>query len=428
MPTPLADLDELVLRCRDDRAKSLIAEAVSSYKVGAFRAAIVATWIAVSFDLIEKLRELALAGDSGAEKQVERLERIRAANDIASALAFERELLKLSRDEFELISPVEYVDLERVQADRHRCAHPSLADESSPYAPSAELARTHIVSAVDHVLRHPPAQGKFALARLLSQVDSEYFPTRKTDAIAAFSVGPLKKARESLVRNLVIVLVKSMFVEQGPSRARRRAALAAVQDMYSAIYSDALSKKLSPLIRALPDELLYDALAALSDLQGGWAALELDVQQRFRNFVANLPSAHIGGLEWLLDFTPLADEAKRRTAWVTRKELKSQFFFSPPEVLMDRMVALYASSESFDQANDWAKELMGYKSDFTANQVRELIRTSSENREVTGSFRFSDLLAALRDVEVLPRAEFDAVLQQHGLGEYCDLDNGDIPF
>jgi hypothetical protein len=189
MATPLADLDELILRCRDDRARSLIAEAVSGYRANAFRSAVVATWVAVCFDLIEKLRELALAGDAAAEKQTERLEKIRASDDVSAALAFERDLLKLARD------------LQRLQEDRNRCAHPSLVDETSPYRPSAELVRAHIVSAVDHVLRHPPAQGKFALDRLLTQIDSEYFPTKKQGALEALRVGPLTKARESLVRN-----------------------------------------------------------------------------------------------------------------------------------------------------------------------------------------------------------------------------------
>lgn len=201
MATPLADLDELILRCRDDRARSLIAEAVSGYRANAFRSAVVATWVAVCFDLIEKLRELALAGDAAAEKQTERLEKIRASDDVSAALAFERDLLKLARDQFEFFSPLEYVDLQRLQEDRNRCAHPSLVDETSPYRPSAELVRAHIVSAVDHVLRHPPAQGKFALDRLLTQIDSEYFPTKKQGALEALRVGPLTKARESLVRN-----------------------------------------------------------------------------------------------------------------------------------------------------------------------------------------------------------------------------------
>ena len=57
----LADLDELVLRCRDDRAKAYMSEALAYYKAGANRAAIIATRIAVTFDIIDKRRELALS-------------------------------------------------------------------------------------------------------------------------------------------------------------------------------------------------------------------------------------------------------------------------------------------------------------------------------------------------------------------------------
>lgn len=51
----LSDLDELVLRCRSEGAKGYIQEAVSSYKVGAYRVCIVAIWTAVVFDLLIKL-------------------------------------------------------------------------------------------------------------------------------------------------------------------------------------------------------------------------------------------------------------------------------------------------------------------------------------------------------------------------------------
>lgn len=89
MASPLADLDELVLRCRDQRARAYMAEAVASYKAGACRAAIVATWVAVCYDFIDKLRELALSGDKEAEKHVEELEKTRKTGDIAKALKFE---------------------------------------------------------------------------------------------------------------------------------------------------------------------------------------------------------------------------------------------------------------------------------------------------------------------------------------------------
>lgn len=143
-----ADLDELILTCRDYRAKGYIGEAVASYRAGAYRASIVATWIAICFDIIEKIRELALAGDEQAETLAEQIEETRKQNDITKALKFEKEILIVARDKFELISHIEFTDLQRVQEDRNRCAHPSLASEDQIFSPSAELARLHIRSAV----------------------------------------------------------------------------------------------------------------------------------------------------------------------------------------------------------------------------------------------------------------------------------------
>lgn len=85
----LADLDELVMRCRDERAKSYIDEAVRCYRSGAYRAAVVATWIAVCFDFVDKVRELAATGDSQAEKIIADLAKHHSANDFSSATKFE---------------------------------------------------------------------------------------------------------------------------------------------------------------------------------------------------------------------------------------------------------------------------------------------------------------------------------------------------
>ena len=209
MASPLEDLDELILRCRDLRAREFIKEAVASYRAGAFRAAIVGAWIAVCFDLMEKFRELALTGDKEAEMQVQEVDSLRRAGDVARALKFERGLLDVAKDKFELISPLEFIDLERLQADRNRCAHPSLTADETAYTPSAELARLHIHSAVTHLLQHPPAQGKIALNLLMNAVSSEYFPSGRNEAKVAFMSGPLRRPRESLIRNFVQVLVKA---------------------------------------------------------------------------------------------------------------------------------------------------------------------------------------------------------------------------
>src|SRR3954454_9689339 len=66
LQTHLVDLDELVQTVRDVNAREYIAEAIAAYRSRAYRSAIMGTWIAVAYDIIGKIRELAVQGDAAA--------------------------------------------------------------------------------------------------------------------------------------------------------------------------------------------------------------------------------------------------------------------------------------------------------------------------------------------------------------------------
>src|ERR1700694_2491898 len=114
MQEELSDLDALVLRCRGDAARTYIREAVACYKSGAFRSSIVATWIAVLYDFLDKLRELEMTGDLGAKVKLQDFEAARASNNWKASLQFETTLLESAQNQFELLSPLEVVDLNRL--------------------------------------------------------------------------------------------------------------------------------------------------------------------------------------------------------------------------------------------------------------------------------------------------------------------------
>lgn len=423
MASQLEDLDELVLRCRDQKAKQYIFEAVASYKAGAHRAAIVATWIAVCFDVIEKIRELALAGDKEAEKQAQELELTRREGDLTRALKFERELLSNARDKFELISPLEYIDLERLQADRNRCAHPSLTADDQAYIPSAELARLHIHSAVTHILQHPPVQGKFALERLLGEIESEYFPTSLEDARVALGSGPLRRPRDSLVRNLVLVVVKKILQgEQTPKQLLRyRAALRVTHQMHPKPYASALSERLSPLFRATPDATMERCVSAVQTIPECWSFLEADVRHRLELFVINLPSEVFQfdpSVDFLLDYAPLQSAIRKRIKKATKAELVACVFFDSPPEIIDRWITLYLGSSSFDEANDWGRQMMRELGDFSPTHVQHLLSESAKNVQITGSFGFEALVPALRSKKIIPTADFDDLLRANDLVKF----------
>lgn len=427
MSQPLADLDELVLKCRDERAKSYIAEAVACYKVGAFRSSVVACWIAVCFDVIDKLRELALAGDAEAEKKIEELKSIRASNDLKCSLEFERTLLEVARDKFELLSHLECQDLERLREDRNRCAHPSMVSEENPFSPPGELARLHIRSAVHHLLQHQPVQGKYALERLMVEIDSDYFPTNKKAALVAFSSGPLKRPRDSLVRNLVVILLKRLFNEpiEGKAEYRADAALQAIRDMHQALTDKAIAENLSKILRALKDSDLHRTLRLAESMQYAWPLMDEDVRLRIENFVRDLPTEHFGLVENLFDFTGLSSQAKQRVLKMTAGDLVGAYFFITPPEVANRMIANYLNSSSFDDANAWGKRIVAYAVDLSGDQVKQILEGIQKNGQVLDSFELGAVINWLRSTKKIPVGDFELLLQTNGLKHQM---LSDIPF
>lgn len=420
MTSQLHDLDELVLKCRDLNAKNYIGEAVSCYKVGAFRSAIVSTWIAVSFDIIDKLKELTLAGDKEAEKQIEDFEKARRIGDISTSLKFERDILAVCRDKLELIAPIEFIDLNRLQEDRNRCAHPSMIADGKMFMPSAELARMHIRSAVEHLLQHPPAQGKYALDYLTSEVNSEYFPTDIKKAIVAFENSPLKRARDSLVRNFTVVLLKKLINEDIDYKAiyRMSTALNAVGVIHRQTYINTLSEKLSSVLRALNSEKYGKIIDLLSHVNDCWGYFDPDVKQKFEAYVYKLPKDKLEDIEVLLSIPELKAQAERRLNIATRSELADALYFGAPPQVCDRIIALYSESANFDQANSFASTVIRYATDFSKVQIQKLINACGNNDQIEYSYEIGSVINALRKNSHVNDEEIDQWLSDLNLKQF----------
>ena len=144
----ITDIDTLALAVRDRESRRLIAEAITAYRGGALRSAIISTWIAVSFDIIAKARELATQGEAAPKAFVEDLDVAIANRDIKKMQAIESDLLNVANDQLQLFAPHEFDALERLQRDRNLCAHPAFIVEDELYQPSLELVRSHIVHAL----------------------------------------------------------------------------------------------------------------------------------------------------------------------------------------------------------------------------------------------------------------------------------------
>lgn len=413
------DLDELVLFCRGEQAKRYIAEAVACYRAGAFRSCIVATWIAIVFDFVEKLNQLELAGDANAKKRRGEFERYREHGDVKGSLLFERQVPAMAREEFELISDLERSDLERLLEDRNRCAHPSMNAAEELYAPPAELARTHLRNAVMHLLRHAPVQGKAALDRVLAEVQSVYFPTAIADVCVHLARGPLGNPRESLVRNVVVVLLKTLLRDGLDDQQLRRhaAALNGTRRLHPGGSERVMHEWLSKLIRELRDEDLPRVVTVLSHVPDSWVCCEDDVRIKINRVVEQLPEQMVAQCVPLaLDMAPLNACALRRLEYTTPGELCALVDVSPRQEYVTRAIDFYGKAEDEGAANMYGARLIVPLAPFLADaDVERTFTYIASNPVIRAGSILGAVLRSIRDAGRVGVERFRALVVGAGL-------------
>lgn len=413
----LADLDELVMRCRDERAKSYIDEAVRCYRSGAYRAAVVATWIAVCFDFVDKVRELAATGDSQAEKIIADLAKHHSANDFSSATKFEAAIPTHAR-QFEFVSHTEKIDLERLREDRNRCAHPSQNNDAEAFEVASELSRLHIRNAVCHLLQHEPAQGKRALDQLMEDIGSVTFPSSFEKIKARLMEGPLVRARESLVRSVVVILVKSIFLEKSDYKKRNKFqhVLICSRQMHPKIWEKTVTEVFGKqLDRATSEEMLLRTLSGFTNgCEALWAVLSEPQQERLLNFVKDAPTSAFEELEFL-NRDIFGTAIDHRYAKATFKEIDDNLWIIFGPTLQERITKFVGSARSYAAANQVFQCIATNTTDFTQQTVENLIAVAAKNSQAHECAGFATVMKKFRDVDHIGPKFIDACLTSCGL-------------
>ena len=411
----LVDLDELILKCPDPQSRAYIKEAIICYKNGAYRSAIVSTWIAICFDLIDKIRALAGAGDLEAIKLNGDFEKISAQGDISAALKFEKSLLDVAKDKLEFISPLEYIDLKRIIEDRNRCAHPSQMTGSVAFEPTSELARLHIVNAAQHILMQPAAQGKATLQRLTDELTSVAFPSKPGDIQKYLAAGPLGKPRKALLRNYLILVLKSYIASETDYNVRRRMALVitALAELHPKDSREILEIEFNRLLDAAPDTILRRITDA-SQHQVLWGLVAEKPRLKIISYVENLPVADLDYCEDLMDGA-LASTANTRLAKAKSTEIMEAVWFILPGAAITRLLKLLRLSKNWATSNKIATFLKDHASEFDGEHIKLLFQAAAATTEVSDSLDLPKLVAAIAARGVGWRALINEAAAEYGL-------------
>ena len=297
MSLHLSDLDELSQKVRNSNSKNYLNEAIVAYRSGAYRAAVISTWISICVDIIEKIRELSIGNDPKAKEIESKLNAIQP-NNFAGMQAFEKEILTYACDDLELISHIEKAHLERIKDDRNICAHPTFSVDGSQFIPSPELTRAYIVQAATYLLTKLPIKGKVVVQDLYRLINEESFPEEDEKAFTILSSDKyLGRARVSSARNLVIILLKRLFKDEDGLNpqlmSRITAALGAVERIFPEIYAEVLREKLSQMLAEANDKLLKRSIPFFCNRPECWNKVEKAIIIRLEGCISNMDSTEM---------------------------------------------------------------------------------------------------------------------------------------
>jgi hypothetical protein len=422
MSDAIVDIEALALRCRADRAREYINEAMQCYRAGAYRSTIVNSWIAVVFDLVDKVRELALSGDAAAtaiNTQYETyLSQIEAGNDqgIKSALEFERAIVHTCAARLQFFNHQQVRDLDRLREDRHQCAHPSFQRAGEPYRPVAEQARLHLRNAVEHVLSQPPIQGRAAISRLEATVASGYFPKDRAQAIVLLRGTALANPNDALVRGFVDALIFG-FATPGTTlfgKIQAGTALAAVLELHRAQAEGRIANQLSRLVRDVDDANLPSVVRMLVSAEDCLLLVNETARARLAQFVRTGPLADVAGLA---RHAELAETAGERISTLESDELAGVIASGVlPTATKERALVLLSDAHSFNRANSiFTRLLTPLFSLLDRSDVERVIRMPAETgADLIGATGYESFIRQVRAANLIPSAELDAILRANG--------------
>lgn len=391
------DLESMLLKVEDRESREHFAEAVRSYGAGAFRAAIISTWVAVAFDLISKMRYLAEEGGA-ARTLIQGLEESISKGDVRALQVFENGLLGAC-EELNIIDKNDLRILKRLQEDRHLCAHPAYVSTLVPFSPTPELTRSHMASAIDSVLATSPIQEKGIDRVFRENIAGRAFPSDLNDLREYLREQYFGKHRESAQRKISELIVKSCIslpedLEERALISVRYARCAQSLELVSPVrLHDAIESVVKKMVARdnLKESEMLSAVASLGRFPEFWQHLSDSYIGRIVACVANV------GVDELIESrvfgATLADLSRRgdlesalsaRLEDVNASALVQVHILDPSPCSLARLIDKFVDAESYQVALDTLPVLADEASKFSIEQVERICRASAENSQIYG--------------------------------------------
>ncbi len=386
----VSDIDVLALSVRDPESKKLINEAITAYRGGALRSAIMSTWISVVYDILSKARELSVQGDAAAAAFTTKVDAAISSQAVAQMQAIERDLLETACSQLQLLTKHEFHSLTRIQNDRNLCAHPAFVTDDDFFQPVPDLVRTHIVHALRLLLIHAPLQGKSALARFRTDILSPSYPTNR-EGIRVFVVTKyLGRAKDVLVTNLIKVLIKSFFLEDSADFLSRRRlvawTLSEVAHAKPAIFEAVARPFVGSFFDGVEDVKLMDLCVFLGAEPLIWDWLSEAVKLRILRLIEDSSVGQLKGHYCFDAFSVqnISDALLVRFYAFEKEEQVELIADNPTREFVDQGIRIYSDSPNYRESERLGQSvIVPLASHFSAQDLQKLLEAVLGNSQIS---------------------------------------------
>ena len=385
----LSDIDSLMLTVRDRESQRLIAEAVTAYRAGSLRSALVSTWISVTYDLISKTRELSSQGEAAPRAFVNELDKAVAQRDLRKMQLIENQILVKANTELQLLAPHEYNALVRIQKDRHLCAHPAFILEDELYQPTPEQVRVHIVHAIRYLLAHAPLQGKSAIDRFGTDILGSSFPVTAEDIGTFVRARYLDRAKDVLVVNLIKTILSIPFGTDREKFIGRMSTLALtlreISRSKAAIYDDIMPAFVSRKFAQVHENVLLSICVFLEMDRRIWEWLEEADRTRIRRLVetADAETLKIHAVFDAFSIDSLRDSLTQRFEDLDAMARFNIISSHPRKEFVAPGIRLYSQAGSFRDAEQLGYSvLLPLSTLFGADDIKATLEAVSGNGQI----------------------------------------------
>lgn len=379
--------------------------------MAAYRSALIAIWIAVAADLIEKLRFLADEGDGKAKAQRDKLDLAIRDNKINDLQKFERELLTVAQQELQLIGKHERDQLLRLYEDRHLCAHPAFVPDSDDlFNPTPELVRAHMATAVDAVLSHQAVTGRKAIERFGRDVESASFPRDDNRLAEHLRASYMDRGTPHLRANLIKVVCKETFnQEKGPVwRWNHTRTARELQKIAPGEFEEHARAVLDRKQNDLDDDGLMALIGGLCYVPGVWELLHPGTRARIEELIKNVPASELVIVHQLyqgpLPPAPvdrmllgrLGEATNIASGSMSYAQLTTWLGDVPDRRLIPPLIELVKEASSYQSGEAVLKWVNALSPSLTEDDLKQLLTAAATNDQIFGSILGNRQLEALR--------------------------------